>query len=267
MMNRVILTLLIFVSVLANAQATNKKYYCDDLDLGWNFYCDPKIEKEAPTKSEQGKSTVTKSDSSQEDDPVKQLEKIQKTLEFLKAKAVIDPTPQNISEYLSYQKEQLNRASSFADQYQRVTWQNPELNYLLERPVGHISKKNWEAERRASIQKALQEDISKNYGLFFFFRSDCSYCHAYAPILKRFADNNNLKVIPVSLDGKGIKEFPEFRTDTGQAIKLGVSVTPTTILFNKKQGQIVVIGHGVLTEDQLAERMYLLTQVEVGNDF
>lgn len=261
MINKFTIILLLFSY---DVYAKNQDYYCNDLDLGWNFYCDPKLKK--PSKEKSNKAT-SKEIQTAESDPVEQLDKIRKKLESLKAAAIVNPTKENVTAYLKYQKEQLDRSSVFADQYQRVTWQNSDLNYLLKRPTGTVAKQTWQANRETEIATNLKENISENYGLFFFFRSDCVYCHAYAPIIKRFIERENITLMAISLDNKPISGFENFRKDSGQAKKLGINATPATVLFNKKTGEVTTVGFGLITEDELAERMYLLTKIEVGNDF
>ena len=246
------------------ALADDEKYYCAEHGLGWNFYCDPKVDSEA--KAGVPESGITRTQTV-EPDPQAELKEIQERLEYLKVKAIMYPTAQNVAAYMSFQKEQLERASIFADQFQRVSWQNVELDYLYERPASTLGKRTWEAERDAEIDHTLRNDIKENYGLFFFFNSKCAYCHQYAPVLRRFANKYNLTVIAVSQDGKGLPDFPDFKADQGQSLAMGVKAVPATLLFDKKQGKVIKVAHGFIAEDELAERIYLLTQKQIGHDF
>ena len=56
----------------------------------------------------------------------------------LKAKAILEPTSDNIIAYVRYQREQLDRASTFADVWERAIWQHPDLDYTLQRPVSTL---------------------------------------------------------------------------------------------------------------------------------
>ena len=253
---------LLFYSQIALAD--DEKYYCAEHGLGWSFYCDPKQEAEA--KAEVPESGITRTQTA-EPDPQAELKEIQNRLDFLKAQAILYPTPENVAAFMSFQKEQLERSSIFADQFQRVSWQNVELDYLYERPASTLGKRTWAAERDADIEKTLRQDIKENYGLFFFFSSKCPYCHQYAPVLRRFADKYGLSIIPVSQDGKGLPDFPDFKADQGQSLAMGVKAVPATLLFDKKQGKVIKVAHGFIAETELAERIYLLTKKKVGRDF
>src|SRR3546814_17419766 len=63
------------------------------------------------------------------------LAAISKQLDELKARAILEPSEQNVTAYIRFQREQLDRASTFSDVWHRTMWQNPELDYTLQRPV------------------------------------------------------------------------------------------------------------------------------------
>jgi conjugal transfer pilus assembly protein TraF len=99
-----------------------------------------------------------------------QLDKIGARLEELKAKAILEPTSDNIVAYVRYQREQLDRASTFADVWERAIWQHPDLDYTLQRPVSTLGKTAWLAQRKTD-REAVIASLSERYGLFFFYSS------------------------------------------------------------------------------------------------
>jgi hypothetical protein len=94
-----------------------------------------------------------------------QLDKIGARRE-LKAKAILEPTSDNIIAYVRYQREQLDRASTFADVWERAIWQHPDLDYTLQRPVSTLGKTAWLAQRKTD-REAVIASLSERYGLFF----------------------------------------------------------------------------------------------------
>jgi conjugal transfer pilus assembly protein TraF len=56
----------------------------------------------------------------------------------LKAKAILEPSEQNVTAYIMFQRKQLDRASMFSDVWQHSVWQNPDLDYTLQRPVSVV---------------------------------------------------------------------------------------------------------------------------------
>ena len=92
--------------------------------------------------------------------------------------------------------------------------------------------------------------------MLFFFRSDCPYCEAQAPLLQQLAARYGFAVLPVSLDGAPLPggAFPQFRQDQGQAQALGVVSTPALFLARPPDA-MVPLAQGLLSLAQLQERV------------
>ncbi len=237
-----------------------------DLKEGWHWY-PPKLEPVEPKKESlpeqpqiQKAEVIT--------DPLVELELIQKTLKQKRAQAVLYPSKGNIADYLYYQKKVVNKASLFSDQFRRLVWSDPELDYTLVRPVSSLAKSSWLEDRKNQEAQAIKE-LSQTYGVFFFFRSDCPYCHKFAPVLKQFALKHGLEVIPISLDGGALSEYPHPQLDTGQFAQLspGKTVVPAIIAIDPERGKVVPINYGFVSESELAQRILVLTQYEAGHDY
>jgi conjugal transfer pilus assembly protein TraF len=85
-----------------------------------------------------------------------------------------------------------------------------------------------------------------------------------APTLKFLAEQYGIAVFPVSLDGRGLPEFPNPSRDNGMAASLGISVVPLVVLGNIKDRRLLPIGSGVLSAQEIVERIYILTQTRPG---
>jgi conjugal transfer pilus assembly protein TraF len=243
------------------SSAAYAKYdYCKEYGLGWNFYCQDE------QKAEQEK--TDKKIPENQDDYAEKLAEIKQTLENKKAKAVIYPTEDNIKDYMAYQQVILNQSGTFADQWRRVLWKTPDLDYTLKRPVSKIGKESWIDQRNIDVASTIRH-INERYGIFFLFRSDCPHCHRYSPILKSFQQKYGINIMAVSMDGGGLPEWENFTVNNGQIARMGIEVqaVPATILFDKVTRQVVPIGFGVLSHSDLEERIYAQTKLEVGNDF
>ena len=120
------------VEASQGAEQAGDDFYCRERRLGEWFYC------EKPKAKPSDQRAANPSQSSAE-----QLAAISKQLEEMKARAILEPTTENVSAYIAFQREQLNRASSFADMWRRTIWQNPELDYTLQRPVNQLGKRTW----------------------------------------------------------------------------------------------------------------------------
>lgn len=259
-MARLIKAIIIILFSAQNSFAASKNY-CEEYGLGWHFYCQNEQkdvkEKPSPIASKQS-----------EEDYAEKLSEIKKTLDAKKAKAVIYPTEENIKDYMAYQQTILDRSGAFADQWRRVLWKTPELDYTLKRPVSKVAKETWTDNRNSDIASTIR-NINERYGVFFLFRSDCHFCHRYSTILKAFQQKYGITIMPISMDGGGLPEWGKFAVNNGQIQKMGVEITsvPATILFDKQTRQMIPVGFGVLSHSDLEERIYAVTKLEVGNDF
>ena len=239
--------------------------------LGWHFYCDPA----APGNRAAGRSPEEEEPTAQAAVPAKtetgaiaEIERVRQALEESRAVAILQPTPGNVAAYLHLQQAQLQRAATFSDVFRRVVWSTPELDYTLTRPAGALSKQLWSDERLAARQEALA-NLGERYGLIYLGDAQCAGCRVFGPLLRAFALRHGLDVLAVSLTGEALEGWPEAVPDNGRAAELGLqgAPVPAVVLFDTETGQVLPVSFGVVAEDQLAERIYVLTALEVGNDY
>lgn len=233
-------------------------FYCGERKLGTWFYCErPKSADRAGSASASPAPTYRQ-----------QLDRIGQRLEELKAKAVLEPTSENIIAYVRYQREQLDRASMFADVWERAIWQHPDLDYTLQRPVNTLGKSAW-LEQRKTDREATIAALSERYGLFFFYSASCGACEVFSPIVRSLSDKYHLSVLPVSMDGGPNPVFPRFVVNHGQYEKMGLEggQVPALVLFDTYLKKPIPIGYGVMAEDEVISRIFTLTSVKPGSDF
>lgn len=232
-------------------------FYCRERNLGQWFYCEkPKPDPETAAQAQSSTPAAVR------------LKAISEKLEELKARAILEPTTQNVQAYISYQREQLDRASDFADVWRRAIWQNPELDYTLQRPINALGKKTWTTQRTAQRDAALAA-ISQRYGVFYFYSSGCAACEVFSPIIRGVSDRFGMTVMAVSIDGGPNAAFPNYLIDTGQFQAMGMAgkQVPALVLFDTVTKQPMPIGYGVMAADDVMDRIFTLTNTEPGSDF
>ena len=232
-------------------------FYCRERNLGQWFYCEkPKPDPDSPPQNQTNIPAAVR------------LKAISEKLDELKARAILEPTTQNVQAYISYQREQLDRASDFADVWRRAIWQNPELDYTLERPINALGKKTWTTQRTAQRDAALAA-ISQRYGVFYFYSSGCAACEVFSPIIRGVSDRFGMTVMAVSIDGGPNAAFPNYLIDTGQFQAMGMAgkQVPALVLFDTVTKQPMPIGYGVMAADDVMDRIFTLTNTEPGSDF
>jgi conjugal transfer pilus assembly protein TraF len=131
----------------------------------------------------------------------------------------------------------------------------PELDYgLTGRPTNSTAIAAFDSEQRDRQAQEVR-NLAATHGLLFIFRSDCPYCHRFAPILKRFEQEFGMTVFAVSLDGQGLPEYPNAPLDNGIAARLKASVVPALYLTAPAKRDIRPVGFGVMAMNELVERI------------
>ena len=153
----------------------------------------------------------------------------------------------------------VRQASYFSEVAQRVAWSTPDLDMTLQgRPVNARGIEVFDREQAQTRSQSLAV-LARTHVLFFFFRSDCPYCHAFAPTLEAFQARHGIQIVPISVDGGGLPTFPQYRRDNGISRTLQVTQVPAVFLAEPFTGKITPIGFGVLSESQLIERIATVT--------
>jgi conjugal transfer pilus assembly protein TraF len=233
-------------------------FYCGERKLGSWFYCS----KPKPRQKGEASRSVPSQTAAE------RLDAVTAQLRELKARAILEPTTENVQSYIRFQREQLDRSSLFADVWQRAVWQDPNLDYTQLRPISTLGKRQWLDDRKADRDAALVR-LGQRYGLFYFFAQSCAPCSIMSPILKSVADSHQIAVKAISTDGGPSDVFPRYVVDSGQRERMGLDsrVTPAIVLFDSVTNKAVPIGYGVMAADELMDRIYTLTQTEPGRDY
>ena len=233
-----------------------------EASLGWHFYCD-REEEDLEDPWEGIIPTVPFAPSATE-----RIEAMRRALEEARAEAILDPTTANVTAYLRLQRATLQRAAAFSDAFRRTVWSTPDLDYTLTRPVGALAKQMWSNARREE-REAVLRDLGERYGLIYLGHPACAECLVFGPLLRAFALRHGLDVLAVSMTRGPLEGWPEAVPDEGRAEKLGLADTPlpAVVLFDTLTGEALPVGFGVLAEDQLAERIFVLTARETGHDY
>ena len=73
----------------------------------------------------------------------------------------------------------------------------------------------------------------------------------------------------ISTDGGPSRHFPDYKVESGQRPRMGLEpgITPALVLWDSVAKRPIPIGYGVLSADELQDRIYLLTSKEAGHDY
>jgi conjugal transfer pilus assembly protein TraF len=227
---------------------------------GWHFHLDPP---QAPRARIAPRPPQAAGDAS---DALARFRQLQKEVEERRALAVISPTEPNVRRYMELEAKVVGNASLFADVAQRIAWAHPELDPATQgRPVNATALEVFE-QARSRERAGVLSQVAKEHVLMFFFRGDCGYCHAMAPVLDAFRRRHGIRLVPISMDGGTLAAFPEARSDNGAVRALTVQQVPALFLAQPYTGRIVPVGFGVLSEAQLSERIVTLFEGRDGQN-
>jgi conjugal transfer pilus assembly protein TraF len=174
---------------------------------------------------------------------------VSKELEAKKATLIMKPSVENAKEYIETQTRMFKRADEVSRVWQAALLKYPHLNPRIEAPMNQQAiniKKGIDEEKETEVIKQFAED----YGLIFFFRSDCKYCHAFAEILKVFAETYDFSVEAISMDGGEVAGFASKRDDN-LVSKLEIKTAPALMAYSPSKGNIFPVAHGFMSLDEL----------------
>lgn len=229
-------------------------------------YATPVNQKPLESKSEQNKDIKSETKKVTDLSQVQSIEQLRQLLKDKEDIAVMNPTEDNIKSYLEVWKVSQEKASVFADSWQRVVWKNPQLDYSINHPTTALGL-NVVNKGKQEAKNSNMRELAKQHGIIFFFRSDCPYCHAVSKVLKTMENEFGMEVIAASLDGGGLPEYPVFKDGRNLAGKWEVQVVPALFLANKQTTEYAPIGFGAMALDEIVDRIYSLTNVPVGTGF
>ena len=173
-----------------------------------------------------------------------------------KREAALDaPTPETVKTYIIAQRAVFKRSEEFTSMWQLAMFTNPHLDYATEHPTSQFGHDIEAQATHEGDERLLSSAQANNVGLFFFFTSTCRFCQEQSKILKMFSDTYRIEVFPVTMDGRGLREFPKAAADNGMAERVSLQKVPTVYLAIPKENFLVPIGSGVMTFNELRERV------------
>jgi conjugal transfer pilus assembly protein TraF len=216
---------------------------------GWFWYQDP-----VPTKPRAPAKTPKRSSE------LADFDALQKRLEDLKRIAVMNPSEANLLAYMRLQRTVMDKSQTFADRWQRLVWSVPDLDYgMTGRPTNAMAINVFDDQQRSRDAETVRA-LAATHGLIFVFRSDCPFCHRFAPILKRFEQEFGITVLAVSTDGGTLPDYPDARPDNGIATRLQVRSVPAVYLTQPNRREIRPVGFGLMSDSELLERVAALAR-------
>lgn len=242
-----------YLNTASAALAADASFF-DKHAEGWHWYNDPLNEIQKPEIRKQKKENQT---------PTQAIEQQRKELEQKLHIAIVAPTQENVMAYIVAQRALMDQSQRFSEAWQRVVMTTPSLDETLVHPVDQNARSLYYAQQKKDLSERIHS-LAQEYGLFFFFRKNCPYCHRFAPIVKHFAGKYGWSVLAVALDGGTLPEFPHARRDNGISARLGITHVPALIALHPSSGKLIPLAYGMVSESEIERRVELLTRISLG---
>lgn len=277
MMRLVPLFAILLVSLATNNAAAGefRLPFCSTQKLsGWSYYCrEPEPEPEPEPQEVMAPPpapTSPKKEEPEQGEATKAIMEFRAQVDELKYRAVLDPTRENVEAYIRIQQAIADQAGAFTDQWQRVLFETPELDPNTKYPLTQAGIGVYQDQMRIARESNLK-NVANNSGLMFIFEDSatCGMCRVQGEVLDQVASIYGVNVLAVSKDGGANEHFPNAYKDGGRLEELGLAEfpAPTLALIDPKTQEVKVIGSGLLTADQIMERVYVITQIPVGERY
>lgn len=223
--------------------------FFDEKAQGWHWYKD--ISKEEYKEEQE---IAQQPNAVKDMTPTEIVNAYKKELESRLHKAWVSPNHKNMLAYQEMQKDLMQRSQGFSNSWMQVLYQNPHLDHTLVSPVNQVGRHIYLDQEKDKIREKISS-LKNNYGLFFFFSSQCAYCHQFAPIVKRFSEQYGWEVIVISADGGQLAEFNNVLPDNGLIARWKVDVFPALFAINPITEDIVPVAFGLTTIDEMETRI------------
>ena len=180
------------------------------------------------------------------------VKRIQKDFEEATARAILNPSLANVQNVMTLQRQIIDRSSEFQEMWMQASlFEGQHL-----RPTDNgtpIHRKLMQEQKEQELQQKIRK-LAKETGLFFIFKESCPYCHAFAPVVKEFAQEYGFEVKAISRDGAKLKEFPDTVPDNGIIQKINVKgIYPSLFLAHPPTSHVIPVAWGMTTPVQLLE--------------
>ena len=164
----------------------------------------------------------------------------------------------------------IDRAGGFTDQWQRIIFSSPELSVLDDYPMAAAGISVYQDQMRAAREETFRQ-VANEAGILFIFEDSatCGLCRVQGEILAQMETHYDVSILAVSKDGGVNEHFPDAVSDDGRLADLGLQdyPAPTLALINPDTGEIAVMGTGLITADEILERVFVIVEIPVGERY
>jgi conjugal transfer pilus assembly protein TraF len=252
---RIVKTILIMGSVMNISQAES---WYTQAPKGWLWY--KKSPEPRPKKSPEKEHAQRNQSSTQAALPLSyrdKLKKSQEDFEEIQAKAVMEPTLENVQALHQAQNVMMDQASFFSKLWMLASLLDAK-GYREEDQPFPLHRKIHQEKEEKQLDNQIKK-TAKSFGLFFVFKQDCPYCHEFALILREFIDTYGFDYKAISPDGQALPSFPDAVADNGTLQIINKEgIYPSLYLVNPTTRDVIPLSRGLVNLSELRSNMKLI---------
>ncbi len=220
-----------------------------DSPEGWLWYKDPALEDSEPVIEDKAKESPQAQEAPKTS--VEELEAYKQRFEEAKAKAILNPTLENIAHAQKLHNAIIDQATDF-----QKMWNVAEMLDVSQHQIP-VSPSAAKIDRRLQ-KESLNDDLkalSQDYGLIFAFKADCPYCHRFAPLVTEFAHRHGFDLQGLSKDNSCFKDMSCSKNPIAMDALNAEGVYPILYLANANTKDVIPVARGMINIDQLRANM------------
>src|SRR5690606_39038724 len=220
--------LLALLPILSSADEPETKNFYSDKERGWFWFetePQPTEEEVSPTQPGQQASA---SEESEPKNITLDIEWLRNNIDRLRDVAIEQPSKENLASFAYAQRLMLDYSTRFSTKMMEFIETEPALDENQRRPTTTVGLSMFREETKKGISNALEAVVDSAH-IWFFYRSDCPFCHKQIPILKELQLRHGVKILAVSMDGKQIPGMEGFQhvNDYGLTVSKRLKVVAT----------------------------------------
>lgn len=195
-----------------------------------------------------------------------QLEESKKNLQEKLAKALLEPSTENVKDYIQEQQIATERATEFSNSWAKVLLSHPNLDFTAKENA--ISSYGAQVQKQVLKQEKelLISNISRENGLFFIYKGEGAESRAFAVVVNILVRKYGFEVLGISVDGTLIDGFKNNNVDNGIVENLGVEIFPALLVVNPKTETVTPVSFGMRALDQVEENIFMQFNEVRGNN-
>ena len=170
---------------------------------------------------------------------------------LLQMMSLTPDNPDAVEQAQRYMKWVVGRASMAANMWYFNMVQKPDLDPTVKNPISEVGIALASRINQASQYEYFRLIKEEGGVLFFFTRSDCSFCFDQSPYAQRVARSMGLPLINIPLDGNCLPDFKDWACGNDvkpeKAAVLDVKIVPALYLYVPANTWIR-LGTGVMTD-------------------